>query len=354
MDRIGDFILWASQAEALRKKFPQDQYKLTLVANEIWVSLLRGSIIFDEIIPIQAKRFNYPWLYRYRIARFIRQKGFGVAINPTYSREFYRSDALVRFSGATAAYGFKGDVSGSQPMLRYISNRYYTKLFEVEQNLMELEINASFISCLGINTKPLLAKLDIGDLSLPSDLVEGGYFIVAPGASSANRRWPIENFANIAEEFQVQHRIPGIICGDLSDRSLAIELNELLSIKLIDLTGRTDIRSLAKIISGARFLISNESGLAHIGAAMQTPTTVLLGGGHYGRFFPYAKLDVNPQVEAATFPMDCYGCNWHCRYTSSNKELVPCISKIEVEQVSRKLSLCLKKSSSNLMDYKPQ
>jgi hypothetical protein len=42
--------------------------------------------------------------------------------------------------------------------------------------------------------------------------------------------------------------------------------------------------------------------------ALGKPTVVVLGGGDYGRFFPYGKARV------VTHPMDCFQCHWDCRY----------------------------------------
>jgi hypothetical protein len=70
-----------------------------------------------------------------------------------------------------------------------------------------------------------------------------------------------------------------------------------------------------------------------------------MGGGHYGRFMPY---DIENKTKkshpvAITHQMDCFNCNWRCRYFIKDNEPAPCIEKISVEEVFAALQPLLKK-----------
>ncbi len=56
----------------------------------------------------------------------------------------------------------------------------------------------------------------------------------------------------------------------------------------------------------------------------------ILGGGHYGRFYPWGDPKFTRVVSK---PMDCYGCNWHCKF-----ETVRCIQEIPPADAARALN----------------
>ena len=56
-----------------------------------------------------------------------------------------------------------------------------------------------------------------------------------------------------------------------------------------DMTGKTTLPQLAKLISLSKILISNETSAVHFAAAVGTPFVCLSNGNHFGRFNPYPK-----------------------------------------------------------------
>jgi hypothetical protein len=59
----------------------------------------------------------------------------------------------------------------------------------------------------------------------------------------------------------------------------------------------------------------------------------IVGGGHYGRFFPWGDPKL---ARVATKQMDCFGCNWQCKY-----ETMRCIQEIAPESAARELAALL-------------
>ena len=98
------------------------------------------------------------------------------------------------------------------------------------------------------------------------------------------------------------------------------------------------------VIGNARLLVTNETGTVHLGAAVGTPTVCVLGGGHFGRFFPYPSGLMPDTAQAIYCPMECYGCNWSCIFQVPKNEAVPCIQSISVEAVWQAASNQLEKS----------
>jgi ADP-heptose:LPS heptosyltransferase len=55
--------------------------------------------------------------------------------------------------------------------------------------------------------------------------------------------------------------------------------------------------------------IGNDSGLTHLAHQLNAPLIAIIGGGKFGKFFPYKER------EDAVFlfdQMDCFGCDWNC------------------------------------------
>ena len=71
----------------------------------------------------------------------------------------------------------------------------------------------------------------------------------------------------------------------------------------------------------------------HIAAALRKPMVGILGGGHFGRFYPWG----DPRLSrVAHVPMECYWCNWSCRY-----ETVRCIREISPAVIAREIGALL-------------
>lgn len=104
------------------------------------------------------------------------------------------------------------------------------------------------------------------------------YALVHPGATSPSRRWPPERFAAVADALQRRGLRLGIV-GTSVERPLARGLRQAMSAPAVDLTGRTDLGALAALLADASVLVGNDSGPAHLAAAVGTPSvTIFLSG----------------------------------------------------------------------------
>jgi ADP-heptose:LPS heptosyltransferase len=105
---------------------------------------------------------------------------------------------------------------------------------------------------------------------------------------------------------------------------------------IIDLSGKSTIRQLIEGIRRSDLLISQETGALQIGVALRKPTVGILGGGHFGRFYPWANERINRIVNKQ---MDCYWCNWHCIFST-----MKCIQDINPKLLAKQLRLALPKA----------
>lgn len=338
LDALGDFILWLPVAHALRKEFPSSSHEITLLGNQLWTDLAARLRVFDRIWPVSRERLRNDLMYRYALMLKTRRAGFSQAVQCQLSREFFLGDAVVRTCGASLRIGPRGDSAVSTPTQLRISDKWYDRLLEaLPPTSAELARNADFFHRLtGVRLNDPLPRLKAEWFESSLDTrFSGKYFVVAPGASIQGKMWPAERYAEISRRIVGQFGWQGVICGDPTQKTLAEEICGGAGTAITDLTGRTAIAELCALLSRASLYVGNDTGPAHIAVAFGVPAVVVMGGGHFGRFFPYTLSGEGgaPKTAVANMPMDCYGCHWRCRYADLTTDVAPCLDGIGLDVV---------------------
>ncbi|MCK5612776.1 glycosyltransferase family 9 protein [Candidatus Pacearchaeota archaeon] len=335
LDGIGDFILFLDTFKEYKKLYPDPEWEITLLGNTLWKDLAADLPYADNYIFINRKKFNRNLVYRYKILRIIRQAGFDVAIQPTYSREYSFGDAIIKASAATERIGNSGDGSNLISFQKKISDGWYTHLIKASAGkLPELEYNAEFIRRLGLrefkSASPIYPVGAIRSNLASRYSLDKPYFIISPGAAWAGRMWAPEKFALIARFLYEKTAWNPVLCAGEGERQIAESVISCdKDLPWENLAGKTDLSSLVKIVKGSKLIIANETGIVHLAAAVNCPNLCIIGGGHFGRFYPYGDIDKN---RIAFKKMDCYGCNWECIYPT-----IRCIEEMGVKDVIRKV-----------------
>ena len=193
---------------------------------------------------------------------------------------------------------------------------------------------------MGVNSNLKLFDLNEHATAKNHLMQSGKFYVIFPGASIVGRQWPPDYFVEISFRIFKKFGWHGYILGGDSDISKALSIKKLVGENITNLAGKTNIHELLAIIAKASLLVTNETSAAHIGASQYVPTVCITGGGHFGRFLPYEDLESPPPFKVVNFYMDCYGCNWLCKYSNLNKTTAPCIKNISVDFVwARILSL---------------
>ncbi len=329
LDAIGDFVIWLAAAKEIRAHYTG--YHITLLGNDLWTDLARKLPWFDNVLPLNRKRFFMNPLYRCRMLRTIQHEGFRIALNAVYSRDFLVSDVCIRASGASTRIGFVGNAENSTPWQKRIGDRWYTMLVPSGPK-HQLDQDADFVRNLGSNYSARLPELP--RFPLRKDLAGKDYYVIIPGAGHEMRQWPIGNFQEIARRVYNKSGYTPVLCGGSREIDLSRSFLNNADFPVMDLVGRTSLVDLAAVIAHAKFLIGNDTGAIHIAVATSTPSVCIFGGAHPGRYVPYPP-SLNAPLKAVTHPMDCFNCDWHCVYDDSRT--VPCIDRISVDDVWREV-----------------
>ncbi len=99
--------------------------------------------------------------------------------------------------------------------------------------------------------------------------------VVHPGASAPSRRYPAEGFAATAGRLVREHGWHVLFTGSAEECELVEGIRAKMDAPSHALAGRLDLAELAALIARAPVLISNNTGPAHVAAAVGTPVVDL-------------------------------------------------------------------------------
>jgi heptosyltransferase-2 len=100
---------------------------------------------------------------------------------------------------------------------------------------------------------------------------------VAPGAHWSTKRWPVERFAAVAQTLAQTQQTAVVVLGSAEDRQLAQELCQQLSVPVLNSTGKLSLMHTAALLQQCHLLLSNDSGLMHMAAALRVPVVAMFG-----------------------------------------------------------------------------
>jgi heptosyltransferase-2 len=113
---------------------------------------------------------------------------------------------------------------------------------------------------------------------LQFELKLGAYAVFAPGAEyGPAKRWPAAYFADMGLRIGLPVVVLGspkeaVLCEDIAD-----QINRLAPKRARSLAGLTDLQQAMALIASAQAMLSNDSGLMHVAAAMGVPQVAVFG-----------------------------------------------------------------------------
>ncbi|MBZ2208447.1 glycosyltransferase family 9 protein [Massilia soli] len=97
------------------------------------------------------------------------------------------------------------------------------------------------------------------------------WILLHPGASAPSRRYPPDQWASVIRDLAERTQLPMALTGDVADLALIKQIVEASAGHAISCAGVLDLGELGAAIKLASLMISNNTGPAHLAAAVGTP-----------------------------------------------------------------------------------
>jgi ADP-heptose:LPS heptosyltransferase len=251
------------------------------------------------------------------------------------SRDKLSNELTFAFANAQHI-AIEGDLDNISEEDRASFRAQYTQIIPTpDAHQPELARHADFLKGLGIeatNLNPIVWTTPEDEALADAffqhqELKPARTIAVFPGA-----QYQMRVYNRYAESLKKLDGFRFLIFGDATQNHLAEELEQQLPGRTVNLCGRSTLRETAALLQRCRLYVGAESAGAHMACALGVPNVVMLGGGHFGRFMPYSPL-----TSAVVLPMDCFGCNWRCKYDTAH-----CIARVEPKVLDAAIADALK------------
>jgi lipopolysaccharide heptosyltransferase II len=101
------------------------------------------------------------------------------------------------------------------------------------------------------------------------------YLLLHPGASAASRRYPAAHWAQVLRLLAHDPQLPLVLTGNAAESELVDQIQFASAVPAISLTGRLTLGELGAALQRAAVVVTNNTGPAHMAAAVGTPVVDL-------------------------------------------------------------------------------
>lgn len=327
---IGDTVLTTPSLIALRRFLPEAQIDILL---EDWVApVLEGFEAIDNVISFKKDDLKS----RLQTAWQLRRNKYDVVFNLHGGTT---SGFFVRATGAKYRVGYSHYryIFFHNQLLSSSADFWNKKItHSAEQQLALLgfvgvPVSDKLKSSLNVSEKANFSVTEKLKSQIPNPKSE--IALLHPVAAFDTKQWSTENFAKITE-YLSEKDFEIIAIATKKEREVLEHLKKLsqIPIKTFDNLTLPEIMALA---SRAEIFVGNDSGIAHIAAAVKTPSVVIFGSSNRDHWRPWT--DAPNEVVYEKF--DCQPCaGYFCKQFSEPKCILSVKTESVVEAIEKVLS----------------
>lgn len=318
---IGDTVLATPSLHALRRFLPEARVDVLL---EDWVApLLEGLREVDRVLTVERGSKSS----RLRAARSIRAEKYDVVYNLHGGST---AALLTRATGARhrvgyAAYRYASLHNHTAPPSSALWGREKTHSAEQQLALLGwtgVPVTDRPASRLAVTTE---ASARVSQRLRQAGLEERGFALVHPAAAFDTKTWAAENFARVVEHLS-ERGLASVAVAGPGEGKVIEELRSNTRAALVSFTDLS-LPELTALASLARLFVGNDSGVAHIAAAVGVPQVVVFGSSNVAHWSPWTRAP----FEVVREEMPCAPCPG---YTCSEFDAPECIRRVPVSRVT--------------------
>ena len=276
--QLGDVVMSLPALRAIRARFPHA--RITVAVGKPGGELIRLSGYADDVLEVDrvALRDGSKLISIGRILKFVaqvRKAKFDFVID---LHSLYETNLLGYFSGAPRRlYGRRPNRS-----LDFLSN-FEPRPPKESPKAHLIDRYLEVLKPLGIENPPRIPTLKTNTAAdfaveglLKKEKAQRELLVgLFPGAGHAGRIWPLERFAELADFLIRNDKVRMIVFAGPEERAKVPQMRALFPAGTI-FFDRLTIPQLASAQARLTLFISNDTGPAHIAAAVGTPVIMLL------------------------------------------------------------------------------
>lgn len=299
---VGDMVMAQSLFILLKQKYPDGQ--IDVLAPAWSRPLLARMPQVRKAIDMPVGHGSLMWAQRRQIGRALKAERYDQAILLPNS---LKSALIPCFAGIPERTGWKGEFRyGLVNDIRLLDEKCYPLMVQ------------RFDALAFPSGAPLPEQLPIPDLHAETARIpqlreqfgltgEQRILALCPGAEfGPAKRWPEGHYAAVARHKLAQGWQVWLM-GSEKDKSVAESIVEAVPAdqrqRCHNLAGVTKLEDAIDLLSVCDAVVSNDSGLMHISAALNRPLVVV-----YGSTSPSFTPPLNEQVAVLSIPVDCGPC----------------------------------------------
>ncbi len=301
---VGDMVMSVAALRRLRNTFPSAH--ITLVARPGARDIFMDAGLFDNLMLYERRRVSIfrqikDWRRQQFDLAILFQNAFEAALIPFLARVPIRIGYSTDRRGALLSHPLPvPDWRDRNHEVFY----YLNIVLQLEALLGKGRDNASTdldcsLTVSATRKSQALERLRAEGLQYNRSLI-----VLCPGSiNSRAKRWPADRYAKLADRLIEEHEAEILLIGSEQETDVAAQVCGQMKRRPVDLTGKTGLAEAVALLSIADLVISNDTGPAHIAAALNRPTLVIFG--------PTNPLTTRPYSSTATVvrvPPDCAPC----------------------------------------------
>lgn len=333
---LGDALLMTPALRALKQWRPD--LRLAVLLYRRFAPILAGNPDVEEVIELDPKT---P-LGVVRLAAGLRGRRFAACFNLHGGT---LSAALTRLSGAARRVGFRRFRFGGL----YTHRVDPASLFGRERlHAAENMIAPFYATGLPQGEIPPLqlfpreearsaVRQKLGARGVPAGT---RYVVVQPVARLLTQEWPFERYGRLARVLEEQHGLVPVLHGGPGEEAKLDAVARAYGKAVVRMEGLS-VPELVALVEGAALFVGNDSGPAHIAAALNRPLVVLFGSMDSAAWHPWRA----PYALVQNY-YPCNPCRGDRCYAFSEPECILSITpeqvQVAVERMLSPLSLAVK------------
>ena len=274
LDALGDVLMTTPALRAFRESLPA--CRITLLASPAGAAAARFVPEVDDVML-----FGAPWMKTpargpeedFRLIEQLRERRFdAAAIFTVYSQNPLPAAYLCHLAGIPRRLAHCRE-NPYHLLTDWVPDPEPEKL--VRHEVRRQLALAAAVGCTALDERlsfrvPVRARQAVARLRLPKP-----YVVVHPGASAPSRRYPAEGFARAMDLLAAETGYEIVFTGESGERPLVELIRRAMFAETRSLAGRLELGELGALIEGAALLVSNNTGPAHLAAALGTPVVDL-------------------------------------------------------------------------------